>query len=768
MTTPASTPPRSRHRPCLAVGAASILALLVALPASSSAAPGDDPVGRPAVVSDDASRAPMERLREPARSDAAGDIVSLRLLTIALVTATLGGIAWTRSLRRQVHQKTRALREALASAEHHLRDLQQTTAALTRSDELLHDAQRMAGAGSFEASLVTGEVWWTPGLYRILGIDPDREAASVERIQSMVVPEDRERFAAMMQAAAEGRHDELVFAFERADGTRATHHSYVRGVRGEDGHVVAIRGTALDVTAQRVHEAQLGAMRDQAIEATAAKSAFLATMSHELRTPLNGVIGMTTLLLDSPLTREQRDQAETIRQCGALLLQRVDEVLDFSRVEAGKLELESAPFELRGLLEDTLQIVAERAQSRGLELMLDADPSLPQAVVGDAGRLRHVLLNLLGNAIKFTEAGHVVLAARSVETDRLEFSVSDTGIGIEPDAMPRLFRPFSQADASTTRRFGGTGLGLAICRQLVGLMGGAIAVESQPGVGSSFRFTAVLPETPPLDRPLPVLPSGFRILCVDDHPIHRAVIAAMLGRANVAADTAATLDEATARLAGPEPAHLVVLDAELEGAAAWLPPARPAMPPILALTTDALRLVPSPQWAAILPRPVREPLLAATVARLLGVTPSRAERPAAPEATAAASTLIAPDLPVLVVDDNPINQRVATRSLQKLGCRVDTAANGEEAVDAALRTPYALILMDCQMPLMDGYEATRQLRARQDGSARTAIVAMTAGARAEDREACLACGMDDYLSKPFTLADLQRVVARWGVAPVQP
>jgi signal transduction histidine kinase/DNA-binding response OmpR family regulator len=742
----------------LAPVAAAVLTLLLVAPATGLALRADAS-GRQAALGGNGSEASFASLDDHGR-----------VLGVGIAAAVLLGVAfaWTRSLRRHVRQQTRALRETLASTEQHLHRLQRTTATLRRRDELLQDSERIADAGSFELDVETGEMTWTAGLFHILGLEPAATTAAREVLRDAIVPEDRDRFDSAVAAAVEDGGSEFVFGVARPDGTRGSLHCHLRAVRDPGRQVGTIRGTARDVTAQRVHDAQLAAIRDQALEATAAKSAFLAMMSHELRTPLNGVIGMTTLLLDSALTREQRDQAETIRQCGALLLERVDEVLDFSRVEAGKLELESVPFEVRGLLEDTLQIVAERAQAKGLELMLDADISLPQAVVGDAGRLRQVLLNLLGNAVKFTEAGHVVLAARAIDADRLEFSVYDTGIGIAPDARPRLFQPFSQADLSTTRRFGGTGLGLAICRQLVGLMGGEIDVESEPQVGSAFRFTAVLPETQAIDAPMPVLPGGYRALCVDDHPVHRAVIAAILGRANVTTETAGSLQEADARLAGPDPFHLVVLDAEIDGAGGWLPAARPEMPPILALTADAAHLVPPAQWAAILPRPVREPLLAATVARLLGVVTCRAGRSAGPETSPAGSAHVPPDLPVLVVDDNLINQRVATRSLQKLGCRVDTAANGREAVAAALRTPYALILMDCQMPEMDGYEATRQLRLRQDGAARIPIVAMTAGARAEDREACLASGMDDYLSKPFTLPDLQRVVARWAAFPVRP
>jgi CheY-like chemotaxis protein len=462
-----------------------------------------------------------------------------------------------------------------------------------------------------------------------------------------------------------------------------------------------------------------------------------------------------------------------------LLLDQVNGILDFSRVEAGKLELESAPFELRGLLDDTLQIVAERAHARGLELMLDADGSLPSTVVGDAGRLRQVVLNLLGNAIKFTESGEVVLTVRAVAPERLGFEVTDTGIGIAADALPRLFQPFSQADRSTTRRFGGTGLGLAICRQLVVLMGGEIGVESEPGRGSRFWFEISLPAGEALDVPLPSLPRGHRALCVDDHPRHRAILASMLARLNVETAVAADLVEADARLAAA-PAdrrfEIVVLDAELEGADAWTPGG--AVPPaILALTSDAGRLAAPAHWSAILPRPVREPLFAATCARLVGAPTltqgSRAMPPALASSSAESDDAtgvpdIAPGLLVLVVDDNAINQRVATRSLQKLGCRVETAQNGREALDAADRTSFALILMDCQMPEMDGYAATRALRAREGTGPRTPIVAMTAGARAEDREACLASGMDDYLSKPFALDDLRRVVARWAVLAVRP
>jgi len=697
---------------------------------------------------------------------------ALGMFTLVVGAAT---VTWNRSLRRQVNGKTRALRETLGIAEQHLADLERTTAALQRSDALLRDAERTAGVGSYELDLVGGRVTWTPGLYDLVRQPPDLGPLTGQALSAMLPPDARPGLAALIDEARAGRHGELTHGITRVDGSHAILHAIARPVFDAAGTVVAIRGTVVDVTARRQHEEQLALMRDRALEATAAKSAFLAVMSHELRTPLNGVIGMTTLLLESPLSREQRDQAETIRQCGALLLEQVNEVLDFSRVEAGKLEIEAAPFELRGLLDDTLQIVAERAHARGLELMLDADASLPPAVLGDAGRLRQVILNLLGNAIKFTESGEVVLTARALTRDRIEFSVADTGIGIEPEAIPRLFQPFSQADRSTTRRFGGTGLGLAICRQLVALMDGEIGVTSVPGEGSRFRFTVRLPEADPLDMALPAVPGGYRALVVDDHPRHRGIVAAMLERTGLIARAASSIDEATALVARPpvgeHPYDVIVLDAEIEGATTWAPQRGTTPIAVLALTADAGRSEAPPQWSAILPRPVREPLLAATIARLVGTAP-----PVVPAAVTASSSpqpaesdrpaVVVPGLHVLVVDDNAINQRVASRSLQKLGCRVDTAANGREAVEAASRTTYALILMDCQMPDMDGYEATRVLRAREADGPRTPIVAMTAGARAEDREACLACGMDDYLSKPFALPDLQRIVAQWAVLPV--
>jgi signal transduction histidine kinase/CheY-like chemotaxis protein len=375
----------------------------------------------------------------------------------------------------------------------------------------------------------------------------------------------------------------------------------------------------------------LRAARRAAEKASLAKSQFLANMNHEMRTPLNGVIGMTTLLSDTPLASDQREYVGTIQSSSTLLLALVNDVLDFSKIEAGKLQLETAAFELRPLLNECLQLMSQGAARKGLELRLEVDPSMPATLEGDAIRLRQILINLLSNAVKFTPAGEVRLSAAGVGS-RVRFEVADTGVGIEPDVSRRLFEAFTQADASTTRRYGGTGLGLAITKRLVELMGGEIQVETHPGAGSRFWF-----EIP--------LPAGTAV------PVNAAL---------------------------PE----VRFEAR-----------------------------------------------------------------------------------VLVAEDNPVNQRIAALLLRRFGCEVDLAWNGKEAVALAGRNAYAAIFMDCHMPEMDGYEATRIIRAHDGPNTRTAIVAITGNAVQGDREACLAAGMDDYLKKPLELPALQAILEQWLAKP---
>jgi PAS domain S-box-containing protein len=538
---------------------------------------------------------------------------------------------------------------------------------LKKREAQLAESQRIAQIGSWELDVATNRLSWSDEEFRRFGFEPGEVTPSFETYAGMVHPDDREEF---LRHAERTFRDSQEFAIEnrivRKDGEVRVILAHGRPATDEAGRVVRITGTTQDITERKRIERELEEARDAALESARLKSEFLANMSHEIRTPMNGVIGMTGLLLDTPLSPEQREFAETIRSCGEALLTIINDVLDLSKIEAGKLHFETLDFDLASAVGSAVELLAERAHGKGLKLDAHVEAGVPTALRGDPGRLRQVLTNLVGNAIKFTSAGEVTvragLDAETEEVARLRFSVSDTGIGISESAQRKLFQPFTQADGSTTRKYGGTGLGLSISKQLVGLMGGEVGVTSEPGRGSTFWFTARFEK-------------------------QRRATAASAAPQTLAGAHGSQKDETRA--------------ASVE-------------------TNANLR-----------------------------------EMSAGSKDVRANSTKR-----ILLAEDNAVNRRVAARQLQKLGYHSDAVVNGREAVEALARGPYDLVLMDCQMPEMDGYEATAEIRRRESGARRTPIVAMTANALEGDRERCLAAGMDEYVSKPVKPEELARVLSR--------
>ncbi|HBE16987.1 MAG TPA: histidine kinase [Cyanobacteria bacterium UBA11149] len=717
------------------------------------------------------------------------------------------------NLEKRVQERTKELSKINKELASEIRQRQTIEAKLREREERYELAISGTNDGIWDWNLDTKEVYYSPTWMRIVGYADEPLPQNLSSWSDNVHPDDIDRAVNDINNHLDGKTMlyESIHRIKHHDGYYIWIAAKGRCIRDRNGQAYRLVGTITDITDKKLSEEQLKAAKEEAEAANRTKSEFLATMSHEIRTPMNAVIGMTGLLLDTNLTLQQRDFVETVRNSGETLLTIINDILDFSKIEAGKLELEEHPFDLRNAIEDSLDLVAANAARKGIDLAYIMDLETPQTIVGDITRLRQILVNLLSNAVKFTEKGEVLVYISSVvsqcyeesqsryqseeeqppitnhqqpttknETQyEIQFAVKDTGIGIPQNRMDSLFQPFSQVDASTTRQYGGTGLGLAISKRLTNLMGGRMWVESQIGIGSTFYFTATVTsasQSSLIDKPVSRRTlTDKRLLIVDGNPTNRQVLTAQGQSLGMVVKAAETAEEALIWLEEGQKFEVMVMDAQIFLMEAKILASQIcAHPncqnlPLIMLTAmgqknprdDNLEV----KVAGYLTKPIKQsqfynilsdiflnPVLAVDKSHLYS---SQFDAQFAQQIP----------LKILLAEDNVVNQKVAINILQRLGYRADVVANGLEVLEALHRQSYNVVLMDVQMPEMDGLTATRQICKEWSISSRPRIIAMTANAMAGDREICLAAGMDDYISKPIRVEAIKVALSKCQPQP---
>ena len=656
---------------------------------------------------------------------------------------------------------------------------------LHAADARLKRATRGANDGLWELDVASREMWVSEHFAEMFGYEQQEFLGARQKFFDILLAEDGVR---LREAIERSIRDGVLVDVEVRAKTRVGEARWyrVRGAleRNADGVPLTVSGSQRDITQRQQYALALLEATETAAAANKAKSQFLANMSHEIRTPMNGVIGMIELLLETPLNPMQLDYAQTVRDSAAALLTVINDILDFSKVEAGKLDLEVLDMDMRDTVEDVARLLAIQAHAKGLEVIALIDPGLPDLVRGDAGRLRQVLLNLGGNAVKFTQKGEVSIECKVAQKDDrgtlIRCEIRDTGMGIPASRVDALFTAFTQVDSSTTRRFGGTGLGLSIVKRLVELMGGEVGVSSEEGVGSTFWFTARLGVAQEAAKARPAPPielRGQRIVIVDDNMTNRKVLLGQLSLCGMDAACASSADEALSlmRIAATSgrPFEVALIDHQMPGCdGATLGKtilAEPALrgARLILLTSSGQRgdgrLFSELGFAGYLLKPVTHRDLTDCLMMVLGTQAEGWRTATQPIVTrhALRSQRHREAHHILLAEDNVVNQKVACRILEKLGYRVDVAGDGQAAFEAWQSGRYHLILMDCQMPVMDGFETTRKIREHEVGGKHVPIIALTAHAMKGADNECRAAGMDDYLSKPIDREQMQNALNRW-------